>query len=80
MIERCDQLIERLNHLYRMYVNGVEKHPPREVRAQLEALIARLTQMNKAKVDAKFKYQTLSEKYALYSQRWERMLRGLEKG
>lgn len=79
LVERCELLIERLNHLYRMYTNGVEKHPPREVRAQLDALMMRLAQMPKPKVDAKFRYQALSEKYTLYTGRWERMLRALEK-
>lgn len=79
LIERCEQLIDRLNHLYRMYVNGVEKNPPREVRAQLEALMMRLSQMPKAKVDTKFRYQALTEKFSLYSGRWDRMLRAKEK-
>lgn len=79
LIERCEQLIERLNHLYRMYVNGVEKHPPRELRAQLDALMMRLTQMPKPKVDSKFRFQTVSEKLSLYSARWDRMLKSLEK-
>lgn len=79
MIGEITPQLEQLNQLYRMYVNGVEKRPPIELRSRVEAQLQRLTTASKNTLSVRFQYQQLHSKYISYRDLWERMLKQFEK-
>ncbi len=80
LIQRADTLIERLNHLYQMFVTGVEKAAPIEQRKQLDQLIFTIQLAPKITQSGLFKANNVQARFYTYRDRWEKLLKDLEVG
>ena len=80
LITRADLALEQIQHLYNMYVAGVEKVPPLSQRKQLEDLLTKLMNAPKNNQTILFRVNQFQTKYATYRDRWERLAKDIEAG
>ncbi len=74
-INEADILVDRLSSLYNQWFSGVEKRPPVEVRARLEAMMHQISGAVKLTPALKFKYQGLLSKFQTYRDRWDKIIK-----
>ncbi|MGE0616464.1 MAG: hypothetical protein AB7P04_12570, partial [Bacteriovoracia bacterium] len=79
-MNRAEEMKTQVQHLYNMYVAGVEKMPPWVRRRQLEELMVALEHLPKTTSMLRFSYQSLHARFIAQRDRWERMMRDLESG
>ncbi len=79
-IKRADTLIDQLNHIYQMFVAGVEKLPPNATRKILDQLMVSLQSQPKPTQSIQFRYSGLNAKYITYRDRWDKMMKDMESG
>jgi hypothetical protein len=79
-LKLVEPMIEQVNNLYNQYIAGVEKRPPVERRKQLDNFMSVIQNIAKPTQGLMFKCNTLLAHYQAHKDRWERMLRDLEKG
>ncbi len=80
LIKRAEPMIEQLNNLYNMFISGAERLPPTERRKQLDQVMLSLQHVSKPTLSAQFRYNAVRYKYTSHSERWDKILRNLEKG
>jgi len=62
------------------FFSGIEKRPPTEMKARLEALIRKYASQEMRNNTHRFRYQTLVARYSTFSELWAKRLRLLEEG
>ena len=63
------------------FFGGIEKRPPTEMKARLEALIRKHAAGGEARNNThRFRYQTLAARYNTFNELWSKRLRALEEG
>lgn len=80
LLAQIPPALEQLDGLYRMFVMGVEKRPPVERRAWVDAAAAQLIQLSKVTPAAKFRAQSVHASYLSHRELWDRMLKDKERG
>ena len=80
MIGRADRMVEQVQHLFNMYVAGIEPTPPHTQRRQLNDLVEKLVLAPKNSTNVLFRCNQFQTKFNLYNDRWERLLRDIENG
>jgi hypothetical protein len=80
LYDRAERMVEQVNGLYLQFFSGVEGHPPKVRREQLDQLMAALQIMPKPTEVYRFRYQSLNGTYVVYRNKWERQLKDLESG
>lgn len=80
LIAQIPPALEQLDGLYRMFVLGVEKRPPVERRAWVDAAAAKLMQLSKATPAARFRAQSVHASYISHRDLWDKMLKSKERG
>jgi len=80
LIERAEPLIEQLNNLYNQYIVGAEQRPPLERRKQLDQLMMTVQMMGKPTPTMQFRASTLTQRYTVNRERWDKMIKDLESG
>lgn len=79
-IHRAETMIDQINHLYQMYLAGVERTAPLERRKQLNELIAQMQNIPKPTPAASFRYTMIKSKYSSHCERWDRIMKEIESG
>jgi hypothetical protein len=80
-LSKADTLIEQIQNLYQLYLNGMERLPPLTHRKQLEDLFShKINLAAKTSASLKFKSQQLLTKYTTYKDKWDRIHKDLESG
>ncbi len=77
IIERS---IRELQIDWEKFFSGLERRPPTDAKARLEALIRKHTGVEVRNNTLRFRYQTLVARYATFSELWNKRLRALEEG
>lgn len=77
LIERS---IRELQIEWEKFFSGLEKRPPTDMKARLEALIRKYAGMEVRNNTERFRYQTLTARYATFAELWSKRLRALEEG
>jgi hypothetical protein len=80
LYDRAERMVEQVNGLYTQFFSGLEGHPPKVRREQLDQLMSALQIMPKPTEVYRFRYQSLNGTYIVYRNRWERNLKDLESG
>jgi len=83
LAEDLDQLehgIRQLQIEWEKFFGGVEKKPPTDLKAKIEALIRRHAYGEIRNNAERFRYQTLTARYNTFSELWGKRLRALEEG
>jgi hypothetical protein len=77
VIERS---IRELQIEWEKFFSGVEKRPPSDAKARLEAVIRRHASTDIRNNALRFRYQSLSARYNTFAELWAKRLRALEEG
>jgi hypothetical protein len=77
VIERS---IRELQIEWEKFFSGVEKRPPSDAKARLEAVIRRHASTDIRNNAVRFRYQSLSARYNTFAELWAKRLRALEEG
>lgn len=80
LIARADLMLEQIQHLYNMYVAGVEKTPPLTQRKQIEEMMSKLGGAPKNNQTILFRFNQFQTKYQTYKDRWDRLIKNIESG
>lgn len=83
VLEDLDVLERSLKQLqieWEKFFGGVEKKPPSEMRVRVEALIRKYAYAELRNNTERFRYQTLSSRYATFNELWNKRLRAIEEG
>lgn len=75
LIEKSEPMIEQLNQLYQMYLAGVEKRPPLQLRQQLDQNFQKIQRTPKPTPMLQFRANTFVQHYQSYTQRWDKLLK-----
>jgi hypothetical protein len=78
LARQIEPLLEQLNSLYQMYLQGLEKRPPIEKRALLDRLLVQLNDLSKTNASIRFRSQTLVTSAHTRIELWNRQLKKFE--
>jgi hypothetical protein len=77
MVERS---IRQLQIEWDRFFGGLEKKPPNDLKLKVEAVIRRHANAEIRNNTERFRYQTLTAKYATFNELWSKKLRAREEG
>ncbi len=75
-----DETLRRLKIEYDVYFGGGSKKPPSDTEWRVESLIKKYSDSSKLSFAQRFKYNSIAQKYALFSDLWRKKLRIKEEG
>ncbi len=75
-----DDQVRRLKIEYDVYFGGGSKKPPTELDFRVQTLIKKYSDGSKMSFAQRFRYNTISQKYALFSDLWRQKLKIKEEG
>ena len=79
-LDLLDQSIRQLQIEWEKFFAGVERKPPSELKARVEALIRRNFDAEIRNNAERFRYQSLTARYNTFNELWSKRLRALEEG
>jgi len=79
-LEQIDRSIRQLQIEWEKFFGGVERKPPNELKARVEALIRAHANAEIRNNTDRFRYQNLSARYNTFNEMWGKRLRALEEG
>jgi len=79
-LEEIEATIRRLGVEWDKFFGGIEKKPPNDLKAKVEALIRRHANIEIKNNTERFRYQNLTAKYNSMSELWSKRLRAKEEG
>ena len=75
-----ERMIRQVQIEWEKFFGGVEKKPPMDTKARVEALIRKYAYAEIRNNTERFRYQTLSARYATFNELWNKRLRSIEEG
>jgi hypothetical protein len=79
-LDLIEKSIRELQIEWEKFFGGLEKKPPSDLRARLEALIRKHAHGEIRNNAERFRYQSLTARYNTFSELWNKRLRALEEG
>jgi hypothetical protein len=79
-LEEMERKIERLRAMYETFFSGVERQPPNAPRRELNRLMLEMQQLQIRNAALRFRFQSLSQRWTLFTTYWNRTLREIESG
>lgn len=79
-LDRLDVAIRQLQVKWDLFFNGAERKPPSELQTQVEALVRRHANTEIRNNADRFRYQSLSARFAAFNELWQKRLRAREEG
>ena len=79
-LEQIEKSIKLLQIEWEKFFGGVEKKPPTDLRARVETLIKKYAYAEIRNNGERFRYQTLSTRYATFNELWNKRMRAIEEG
>jgi hypothetical protein len=79
-ISELERKVERLRTMYETFFSGADRRPPNTPRRELNRLMLELQQLSIRNAGLRFRFQTLSQRWTLYTTYWNRTLREIEAG
>jgi len=80
LLTKCDMMMEQITNLYGMWIQGMERMPPKTQRSHLEDLILKVQAAPKPTANLRFRVAEFNNKYSTYKDKWERILKDVESG
>jgi hypothetical protein len=78
--DTLERMIRQIQIEWEKFFGGVEKKPPMDTRTRVEALIRKYAYAEIRNNTERFRYQTLSTRYATFNELWNKRLRAIEEG
>jgi len=72
--------VERLKSLYEQYFMGIERIPPAILRKEVDRAFWRLRRERFNNTALRFRFQQVLQRYNVYKQYWQRIMRQIERG
>ena len=79
-LNSLDDGVRRLKIEYDVYFGGGTKKPPADLEWRVQALIKKYSDGRKMNYAQRFRYNTITQKYALFNNLWQKKLRVKEEG
>jgi hypothetical protein len=79
-LEEMERKVERLRTLYETFFSGAERRPPNVPRREMNRLMLEMQQLQIRNAALRFRFQSLQQKWILYTTYWNRTLREIESG
>jgi hypothetical protein len=79
-LAELERKMDRLRALYESFFSGAERRPPNTPRREMNRLMLETQQLSIRNVGLRFRFQTLSQRWTLYTTYWNRTLREIEAG
>jgi hypothetical protein len=79
-ISEVERKLDRLRTMYETFFSGADRRPPNTPRRELNRLMLELQQLSIRNAGLRFRFQTLSQRWTLYTTYWNRTLREIEAG
>jgi hypothetical protein len=79
-LEQIDKAIKQLQIEWEKFFGGVERKPPTDLKAKVEALLRRHANAEIRNNTERFRYQNLTARYNIFNEMWGKRLRALEEG
>ena len=80
MLDDLHTRIDRCKVLFEQYFLGIQKTAPGQLHVDLERKIRQLTQTHIRNTGQRYRFTTLSQKFASYNTYWKRTMRQIESG
>jgi hypothetical protein len=79
-LDWLEKSVRQLQIEWEKFFGGVEKKPPTDLKAKVEAMIRRYAGTELRNNTERFRYQTLTARYNTFNELWQKRLRALEEG
>jgi hypothetical protein len=79
-LDQIEKAMKLLQIEWEKFFGGVERKPPSDLKAKLEALIRRHANSEIRNNTERFRYQNLTARYNTFNEMWSKRLRALEEG
>jgi hypothetical protein len=79
-LEQIEKAIKQLQIEWEKFFGGVERKPPNDLKAKVEALIRRHANAEIRNNTERFRYQNVTARYNTFNEMWGKKLRALEEG
>jgi hypothetical protein len=79
-LSEIERKIERLRSLYESFFAGSERRPPETPRRELNRLMLEMQQVQIRNAGLRFRFQTVSQRWTLFTTYWNRTMREIEAG
>jgi hypothetical protein len=79
-LDTIERSIRLLQIEWEKFFSGIEKKPPLDMKTRLERLIRKYAGEEIRNNTERFRYQTLTARYATFSELWSKRLRAMEEG
>jgi len=79
-LDILERSFRQLQIEWEKFFGGVEKKPPTDLRSRVEALIKKYAYAEIRNNGERFRYQTLSTRYATFNELWNKRMRAIEEG
>ena len=79
-LDQIEQSIRKLQIEWEKFFGGVERKPPTDLKARVEAMIRRHIDSEIRNNTERFRYQSLTARYNTFAELWGKRLRALEEG
>ena len=79
-LDVLERSFRQLQIEWEKFFGGVEKKPPTDLRARVEAVTKKYAYAEIRNNGERFRYQTLSTRYATFNELWNKRMRAIEEG
>ena len=79
-LDILERSFRQLQIEWEKFFGGVEKKPPTDLRARVEALIKKYAYAEIRNNTERFRYQTLASRYSTFNELWNKRMRAIEEG
>jgi hypothetical protein len=79
-LDTIERSIRQLQIEWEKFFSGIEKKPPMDMKTRLERLIRKYAGEEIRNNTERFRYQTLTARYATFNELWSKRLRAMEEG
>ena len=79
-LEQIEKAIKQLQIEWEKFFGGVERKPPTDLKAKVEAVIRRHANAEIRNNTERFRYQNLTARYNTFNEMWGKRLRAMEEG
>ncbi len=79
-LDLLDNSLRRLKVEYDIYFGGGSKRPPNDTLWRVQSLIKRFSDSQKLNYSQRYKFNTLTQKYAIFSDLWRQKMKIKEEG
>lgn len=80
LLDDLQKRMDRCKVMFEQYFLGIQKTAPSQLQIELERRIRKLTQTHISNTGLRFRFTTLSQKFASYNTYWRRTMRQIENG